>query len=87
MLYKYIESNSNYLPKYLIQSEKILKFLESQGILDFDAHWENYLVDSNEILYMTDFGLVLDKKFDMSMNEIELFHEIARKKILKSWRR
>jgi predicted unusual protein kinase regulating ubiquinone biosynthesis (AarF/ABC1/UbiB family) len=65
-----MEKNVSYITKYKKQSKKILDFLNSKGILDMDAHWGNYLVDSNENLYLTDFGLVLNKNFLLDSNEI-----------------
>lgn len=79
VLYEYIKLNPNDLEKYFNQSNKILDFLQSKGILDLDAHWGNYLVDSLGKLYLTDFGLVLDKNFDLTKNEIKFFN--ANKKL------
>lgn len=69
MLYKIIEKDKNYIKEFFPESKKILDFLESNGILHLDTHWGNYLVDSNNKLYLTDFGLVLDKNYDLDENE------------------
>ena len=69
VLYKYIESNPNYLDKYIKESTNILNFLSKKGILDLDAHWGNYLVDNDSNLYLSDFGLVLDKHFNLDTDE------------------
>ncbi len=69
VLYKYIESNPNYLSQYIKESTNILNFLSKKGILDLDAHWGNYLVDNDSNLYLTDFGLVLDKHFKLDADE------------------
>lgn len=69
VLYKYIEEHPNYIKTYLMESKQILDFLNSKGILHMDAHWGNYLVDNQANLYLTDFGLVLDKNFDLDLDE------------------
>ena len=43
-----------------------------------DAHEGNYLVDMKGNLYLTDFGLVLDRKFDLDKNEIKFMKENKR---------
>lgn len=45
-------------------------FLERQGLLHFDAHFGNILADSDRI-YLTDFGLALSTRFDLSPQEQE----------------
>ncbi len=71
VLYDYIRLNPIYLKTSVSESKTILDFLKSKGILDMDAHWGNYLVDSNSNLYLTDFGLVLDKNFNLDSQEIK----------------
>jgi hypothetical protein len=45
-----------------------INFLRSQGIVHFDANFDNVLSDG-EHAYLTDFGLVLDKQFDLTDDE------------------
>jgi hypothetical protein len=45
-----------------------ITFLRSQGIVHFDAHFWNILMDG-ERPYLADFGLVLDKNFNLSREE------------------
>ena len=45
-----------------------LRFLHSEGVFHFDAHWGNVVTDGSVPL-LTDFGLVTDLSFDLSANE------------------
>ena len=65
MLFRFIDKDINYVKYFFKESTKILDFLQINGILHLDTHWENYLVDDNGKLYLTDFGIVLDKNFDL----------------------
>ena len=69
MLYKIIEKDKQYIKKFFYESQKILDFLQTNGILHLDTHWGNYLVDDNNNLYLTDFGLVLDKNYNLDEKE------------------
>jgi len=69
MLYNYIEKDINYVKYFFKESTKILDFLQTNGILHLDTHWGNYLVDENGKLYLTDFGIVLDKNFNLDEKE------------------
>ncbi|GII89975.1 serine/threonine protein phosphatase [Sinosporangium siamense] len=44
-------------------------FMNSQGLMHFDAHFGNILTDG-ERLYMTDFGLASSPRFDLSGEEV-----------------
>ena len=68
-LYNYLAKNENYAEKFYTQSIKIVKFLNNNNILHNDSHIGNYLVDDKGILYLTDFGLSLDKDFDLNIHE------------------
>jgi len=54
---------------HLIQT---VDFLREKGLIHFDAHFHNILVDEDRP-YLTDFGLVLDKRFVLGEDEKELF--------------
>jgi hypothetical protein len=45
-----------------------ITFLRGQGIVHFDANFDNVLSDGKHA-YLTDFGLVLDKQFDLTDDE------------------
>lgn len=69
MLFKFINNDINYVKYFFKESTKILDFLQTNGVLHLDTHWGNYLVDDNGKLYLTDFGIVLDKNFDLDEKE------------------
>jgi len=50
-----------------------LAFLREQGILHFDAHFANIVVDGGGIPYLTDFGLVLDRSFTLTTADKAFF--------------
>jgi hypothetical protein len=52
--------------------------LRDQGILHLDAHFENVLIDNDERVYVADFGLAIDGRFDLSQDE-RAFHEAHRR--------
>ncbi len=47
-------------------------FMNSRGLLHFDAHFENIMTDG-ERLYFTDFGLAVSNRFELSAPESEFF--------------
>ncbi|MFE3738278.1 protein kinase family protein [Streptomyces sp. NPDC059134] len=49
-----------------------ISFMNSRGLLHFDAHFENILTDGRR-LFFTDFGLALSSRFDLSREEREFF--------------
>lgn len=49
-------------------------FLRSKGVLHFDANFDNVLTDG-ERLYLTDFGLTIDRNFELSEAELEFFNQ------------
>jgi hypothetical protein len=47
-------------------------FMNSRGLLHFDAHFENILADGQR-LYFADYGLAFSSGFELSQEEIEFF--------------
>lgn len=47
-------------------------FMNSRGLLHFDAHFENILTDGRR-LYFTDYGLALSSGFELSQDEAYFF--------------
>lgn len=45
-----------------------ITFLRGHGIVHFDAHFENVMTDGEQV-YLTDFGLLLDPRFDLTTRE------------------
>lgn len=64
-----------------IMIEKNLKaitsFINSRGLLHFDAHFWNILTDGEQ-LYFSDFGLAISSKFELSKTEIQFFKKHQR---------
>jgi len=46
--------------------------LQQKGIIHFDVHLHNILFDEDKF-YLSDFGLILDKSFELSKSEKEMF--------------
>jgi hypothetical protein len=53
-----------------------ISFMNSRGLLHFDAHFRNILTDGRR-LYFSDFGLAMSSRFDLSRVESEFFREHA----------
>ena len=51
-----------------------VEFMNSQGLLHFDGHFQNVLTDG-ERLYFADYGLAISSEFDLSAEEIAFFAE------------
>jgi serine/threonine protein kinase len=51
-----------------------LDFLRTKGIIHFDPHFRNILTDGDRI-YLTDFGLVLDRSFALTKDEEAFFEQ------------
>ncbi|MEJ1202457.1 MULTISPECIES: protein kinase family protein [unclassified Streptomyces] len=49
-------------------------FMNSRGLLHFDAHFENILTDGRR-LYFADYGLAVSSDFDLSPEEIAFFDQ------------
>ncbi len=52
--------------------EAITAFLGAQGLLHFDAHFQNVLTDGRQ-LYLADYGLALSSRFRLSRQEHDFF--------------
>lgn len=51
-------------------------FMNGQGLLHFDAHFENVLTDGRH-LYFADYGLALSSRFDLSPTETDFYDRHA----------
>ncbi|MBD2165428.1 hypothetical protein H6G04_13570 [Calothrix membranacea FACHB-236] len=51
-----------------------IDFLRMKGIIHFDSHFRNVLTDGEQI-YLSDFGLVLDKSFALTIEEKSFFEQ------------
>ena len=64
--------NMEKLNAFINEIPDTITFLRKNGIIHFDVHFNNILTDGNR-LYLTDFGLVLDRHFDLSEAERAFF--------------
>ncbi len=62
--------NKNNIHSFYKQSLNIINFLNLKNIIHFDIHNGNFVVDLNNTIYLTDYGLVLDKNFNLSKKEL-----------------
>jgi serine/threonine protein kinase len=53
---------------------RAIAFLRTKGIIHFDAHFRNVLTDGEQI-YLTDFGLALDKSFALTERVEDFFEQ------------
>ncbi|MEM7538826.1 MAG: hypothetical protein AAF639_42095 [Chloroflexota bacterium] len=72
MVRSLLMDNLDRMSYFLGQTIAVHDFLRKQGIIHLDAHMANMLTDGERI-YLTDFGLVLDKKFPLSEDELQFF--------------
>ncbi|WP_033222055.1 hypothetical protein [Kitasatospora phosalacinea] len=49
-----------------------VSFMNSRGLLHFDAHFENILTDGRR-LYFADYGLAISSRFELSPDEVDFF--------------
>ena len=74
VLEKWLLKNSNKLQKSLDELRTTIAFLQKKGVIHFDVHFRNILTDGEQI-YLTDFGLVLDKSFTLKKDEKSFFEQ------------
>ncbi|NJM61569.1 MAG: hypothetical protein HC849_17400 [Oscillatoriales cyanobacterium RU_3_3] len=72
VLETWLHENPNKLQNSLDDLLRTIDFLRMKGIIHFDAHFRNVLTDGEQI-YLTDFGLVLDKSFALTKDEETFF--------------
>lgn len=70
----WLRENPHQLQHYLDDLCRTIAFLRTKGIIHFDAHFRNILTDGEQI-YLTDFGLVLDKGFALTKDEEAFFEQ------------
>jgi serine/threonine protein kinase len=74
VLETWLQENPSQLEKALNGLWRTIAFLGTKGIIHFDAHLRNILTDGEQI-YLTDFGLVLDKSFALTEDENIFFEQ------------
>lgn len=68
----WLRENPDKLQQSLDALRTTIDFLRSKHIIHFDAHLHNILTDGERI-YLTDFGLILDKSFALTKDEESFF--------------
>ena len=71
----WIVEDLNNISSFYNQGFKIINFLNSKNIIHFDSHQGNFVVDINNNIYLTDYGLVLDKDFNLSDKELTFYND------------
>ncbi len=74
MLQSWLAKNMDKLETVIGEMLQTIAFLREKGVIHFDAHFGNILVDTSGKPYLTDFGLVLDKSFALSQPEKAFFN-------------
>lgn len=74
ILETWLRENPHKLQQPLDELRRTIDFLRTKGIIHFDAHFRNILTDGEQI-YLTDFGLVLDKSFALTKDEESFFEQ------------
>lgn len=64
---------SDQIDNVLEQLRSSIDFLRKHDVIHFDANFDNILTDGERI-YLTDFGLVLDRSFALSDEEVAFFN-------------
>ena len=70
----WLGKNMNQLGGIVSEMRGTITFLRKNGIIHFDAHFGNILTDG-EKPYLTDFGLVLDRRFELIDAERQFFNK------------
>ena len=70
----WVRTHQSLIPKVMADTQAALTFLNDQGILHLDSHFFNLLTDGQQV-YLTDFGLALDKTFDLSPDERQFYQQ------------
>ena len=71
---RWLGKNFLQLDSFINEILNTIAFLQKNGIIHFDVHFNNILTDGNKI-YLTDLGLVLDNHFDLGEAERAFFNK------------
>ena len=72
--YSWFKNNIGQLNHTIRDMLKTITFLRKNGVIHFDIHFYNILTDRRKP-YLIDFGLVLDRRFDLSDAEREFYNK------------
>ena len=71
-VWKWFGEHLDKTDQLLDEMREAINFLQKQTVIHFDVHFGNIVTDG-EHFYLTDFGLVLDEAFDLSIEERTFF--------------
>ncbi len=70
----WLQADLKRLPSVLAECHAALSFLHDKGILHLDTHFNNMVTEGKHV-YLTDFGLALDRQFDLSPAEKQFYRQ------------
>lgn len=70
--YEWLAKNQAQTTEQVRLLRDTIAFLRGRGVIHFDAHFNN-IVSDGERPYLTDFGLALDRGFDLSPEELAFY--------------
>jgi hypothetical protein len=70
----WVRTHQSLIPTVMAEMQAAITFLRAQGIIHFDSHFFNLLTDGQRV-YLTDFGLALDKQFALAPAEVQFYHQ------------
>ena len=73
-VWKWFGGHLDKTDQLLDEMHKAINFLQNYQIIHFDVHFGNIVTDGAHF-YLTDFGLALDKSFDLSFEERSFFEK------------
>lgn len=71
-LARWLHDKQVFACKYFSACQSTLDFLKAQKMIHFDAHFHNVVTNGEQIMF-TDFGLLMDKAFELDDSEKMLF--------------
>jgi hypothetical protein len=66
--------NPTKTPLVMADMQATITFLRNNGIIHLDSHFDNMLTDGKRV-YLTDFGLALDKHFELAPAEQQFYRQ------------
>ena len=72
MLWHWLEKNMDQLEMVLEAMKNAINFLLKNEVIHFDCHFGNIVTDGRQV-YLADFGLVLDRSFNLNKREQDFF--------------
>jgi len=71
-LWRWFRNHSDQVDMVINGMQKAISYLIKNDVIHFDCHWGNIMTDGEQV-YLADFGLVLEKRFQLSKREQDFF--------------